>query len=894
MSSFGGGETIQLSFGPAANAVTSHLCNLQGLASTSATVTDVSDVHGSGSDTTTCTPLCDPYVTHAVQNEIYVPRVLFVDGRNHFTPWPTSLSSTSSLNANTNTNTNWGGAVEIHHRVPIYNNNQDENRNKSSINSNDNDNDNDNDHHRQHSHHFVDNSRSTYEYNSNQLSNVQRNAWDQFQSSTLSTSTMLNDKQSRYHSLKYQHVSSQYIYSPSNNNNNNNNSNISSSNNGGGRYMQWDDDEEEEEEDEDEYYKQRKLQLERQRWDQREVEIQNELDDAWNTFITGTSTNTTAAAAGTTGTTGQKRREHEGNNNNDDSNTASTTTRTTRTTNPLHHIQWLNYFMPPHPNEKMYTAPLPFDHIINIHEHNNTNKNILLDQPILYSHCCGKYPSPPSHNSYSSTTNALEDGITTEYREDLSDKIRKWMEDCDALRGVQILIDNDKSLYGGLACSVLEELGDECRSAGRVSVMVHGGDIFDMNTTLPIGGGGGGGGLDEDGAGASSYWRSERKVVHSFRSHLNDGLNLHGIAENSDLVLPLSLNQCWKSLGRQSTQSTQNTSENMNEMTLFEASAAGALALEAVTLPYRLLKQSQSAVSQSSSLVKRRSKIGILSGYFQGSGQSDDNDAFPTIDRLSYHEFISSLRPSNRHTVLELSGSTKNQNIDDRLLQGTSIERRRLEEERERNRNSMYYRRGRGRDIDPGLWIEDSGTNGGILCPLSPSSNDNQLTSRSMHRHFSLMTALRPSNTVATTDQVSTYTTLIMEGMGIRYRPQSSVGTVVRQSIYDLTSSKSYAAGTYWKSIFNNQIQNVPVLTVLGNSTRSYSHLKTTANNISQSLSRKYQGYLSRDSTAGIVPEREDCTDALEHIMDLRDTYEPPMMFDDEDHEGTYFDDNSE
>mmetsp|Transcript_20045 Transcript_20045/g.25306 ORF Transcript_20045/g.25306 Transcript_20045/m.25306 type:complete len:131 (+) Transcript_20045:1-393(+) len=130
--------------------------------------------------------------------------------------------------------------------------------------------------------------------------------------------------------------------------------------------------------------------------------------------------------------------------------------------------------------------------------------------------------------------------------------------------------------------------------------------------------------------------------------------------------------------------------------------------------------------------------------------------------------------------------------------------------------------------------------------------------------------------------------------MGIRYRPQSSVGTVLRQSIYDLTSSKSYAAGIYWKSIFNGQIQNVPVLTVLGNSTRSYSHLKTTACNTSQSLSRKYQGYLSRDSMGGIVPEREDCTDALEHIMDLRDTYEPPMMFDDEGHEGTYFEDNSE
>eukprot|EP01083_Nonionella_stella_P127538 386298_1 len=96
---------------------------------------------------------------------------------------------------------------------------------------------------------------------------------------------------------------------------------------------------------------------------------------------------------------------------------------------------------------------------------------------------------------------------------------------------------------------------------------------------------------------------------------------------------------------------------------------------------------------------RKRSKIGIMSGYFQGSGQSDDNDAFPTADKLSYHEFISSLRPTNYHTVLELAASVNNNEMKNRLAQGTSIERRRMEEEMNRNRNSMYYRRIRGRDI---------------------------------------------------------------------------------------------------------------------------------------------------------------------------------------------------
>lgn len=162
-----------------------------------------------------------------------------------------------------------------------------------------------------------------------------------------------------------------------------------------------------------------------------------------------------------------------------------------------------------------------------------------------------------------------------------------------------------------------------------------------------------------------------------------------------------------------------------------------------------------------------------------------------------------------------------------------------------------------------------------------------------MHRHFALSSSLRPNQMSSINKHpLSTFTTLIMEGMGITYRPQSSVSTTVGQSLENLTGLYPYAAGTYWKSIFGCGIDNVPVLSVIGNSTRIHSHLNTTSKNMTLSLSRKYQGYLSRDSVMGMVPEREDCTDALEGCMSLRDTYEPPMMFDDE--EGEYFDDNSD
>ena len=59
-------ETIHVSLGPSANAITAHLLNLQGLAATDAEST------------------CNPNITHAVANETYVPRVLIVDQASQF------------------------------------------------------------------------------------------------------------------------------------------------------------------------------------------------------------------------------------------------------------------------------------------------------------------------------------------------------------------------------------------------------------------------------------------------------------------------------------------------------------------------------------------------------------------------------------------------------------------------------------------------------------------------------------------------------------------------------------------------------------------------------------------------------------------------------------------
>lgn len=886
-----GGETIQLSFGPSANAVTSHLCNLYGLACTSS---ETDDAIYQQDQNDSSNPLCDPYITHAVQNETYVPRVLFVDGRNCFeyhqnhpeaNAYPNQNQNKTNAgdyaHAHTGTGTNeqragahsstWSGAVEVHHRAQIqiqssYNSNDEdpETRNAQAVS-------------------YADSSYASSSSNWNQLQTSQRHAFSQFQNVASVISNRNHD--SRYHSSRYSNVSSRYVYPK----------NLSSDD---GRVMNWDD-EEEEEIDEygrgdddhlDENSKERKRQLELEKLSREEEEMGQQLHQAWEAFVgvassTNHDTARTSSNASTNANTTQSPSLSQQNEQAHDKRMKqeekSALEASSKRKMALDALQWMNYFMPPHPSLSSFSAPLPFDSQIISHEQKmpeQKQQQQQQQQSMIDSFQCGKYPSSMSASTFTSP-NSLSQGMTNEWREEvLSDKIRKWMEDCDAVRGFQIMVDHgDKDFFAGLACSVLEELGDECRSAGKLSIMVDGGGKNSFFSSPSD--------SSEDDTDSSArgnkkhmpYWRSENEAVKAFRSGLNDGLALHGISENSDLVLPLSLPKCWRAL----------RGDDHHGRNLFEASAAGAMALENVTLPYRLAKGGSASSSASA-----RSKIGIGSGYFQGSSQGDD-DAYPTADKLSYHEFISSMKPSNRHIVTELSGLVRPVppgQVHQSLLQGTSIERRQMEEERNRNRNS-YYRRSRGRDIDPGLWMEDEGPNGGIVSSLSPVDESN--SSRTLHSHYALASSLRPLPS-RVGDVISTYTTSLMEGMAIRYRPQCSVATVVGQSFDGLTGSRGHSAGSYWSNILGPQSRTAQTLTILGNTTRIHSHLQNTAKDFKSALSRKYAGYLSRDGMSGLAPESEDCSDAMEACMYLRDVYEPPSMGFDSDDEGVYFDDNED
>ena len=135
-----------------------------------------------------------------------------------------------------------------------------------------------------------------------------------------------------------------------------------------------------------------------------------------------------------------------------------------------------------------------------------------------------------------------------------------------------------------------------------------------------------------------------------------------------------------------------------------------------------------------------------------------------------------------------------------------------------------------------------------------------------MHQHFALSTTLRFNRLDSLHEHTSSYTTMIMESMGIRYKPTTCLGTVVDQSVKTLSATRGYGAGSYWNSIFGSSIgKSVPSITVLGKSTRSYFYLRSIAKGITNSLSQKYSGKIVRNVQAGIIPEKYDCIECMEH-----------------------------
>lgn len=734
-------ETIQISLGPSANAITAHLLNLQGLAATS-----FDNIY------------CDPSTTHYVQRSnnggsgTLVPRVLLVDEANLQVP-ATAMSEQGS-----------------HHSI----------------------------HQTQtHSHsHTSDPSLSSFYADT--FWNGNHQVLGDFGSSQTTSpiwqtaSTMAYSPYSRYHCAHESQPTRQYRADPSNS-----------------RHVVWDDDEEEEEE-EDPYERTLRQEESRRRWKtDTAVGLGYELDRNFAEMF---------------------RQEGEGTLPDESSSSSSANQR-------FHLSHWTDIWMPPR-NEKSKIV-LPFS-----------------SQSRLVPYWNVSYQNDGSNSS--SSTPFLQ-----EWKEDtLFENVRHMLEACDfGIQGVTISTEGH-GIFASLATYLLDELKQECKSAGRL--------VYHVRNEKKNAGG------NQDEAPLS--WHDAK--VDQIRNHISSGLALHDFTEKAHAVLPLRLSgDCYDGINGIST-----------PVSFFRDTAQIAMALEVSTLPFRFHEKN---VTPTMGLPTYQ--MGLQNAPFLAHGMSDTSWG-STTSRLTFSEFLQVLQPSSSYSMLELdvlsqtsdaNGSITNEKLFESIQEGTSVER---DQRTRQNRGHSY--RTRPREVPPGSWMRsvraDSTGTKGLLKSLSYCTSPKKSavdSDRPLHHHFALSTSVRPvlSSPSDGSDSItmSNYLTCLIQGMGIQYRPERSLATVLNQSLGQMAFGSegdggNYAAGIYWKYILPQV--DTPVLAVLGNSTRAYASLNEIATDMKMATKTpRFRGFYNRDVSNGVLPELEDCEEALESCWNKRDVYEPPL-----------------
>ena len=97
---------------------------------------------------------------------------------------------------------------------------------------------------------------------------------------------------------------------------------------------------------------------------------------------------------------------------------------------------------------------------------------------------------------------------------------------------------------------------------------------------------------------------------------------------------------------------------------------------------------------------------------------------------------------------------------------------------------------------------------------------------------------------------------------------------VLNQTISQLTHNGG-GAGSYWGNLMGSSAEQ-PIVAVVGNTTRIYPYLDKISSEFKSVLGTRYKGYYQRDLINGVLPEIEDCEEALATCLDIRDTYHPP------------------
>lgn len=429
----------------------------------------------------------------------------------------------------------------------------------------------------------------------------------------------------------------------------------------------------------------------------------------------------------------------------------------------------------------------------------------------------------------------------------LWERVRHILEESDSFQGV-VVTTQGHGIYAGLATALLQEFKEETKNASRLVLHItnpndettgnstNNNDNIktaaeEMSTQASEG-------ITTTAAASAANLGWQPGHVHRLRRNLSTGMALNDFGQLAHAVLPLHL------------------PFSTNSPSLFEATAQLAMALDAATLPFRL---------QSRGTLSPNAQIGLLNAPFFGIGGSDSPWG-STVSRLNMAEYLTCLQPTSTYKILGLDALVGRQSGVDNLQlwqalqQGTSVERDyRM---RTSGRDSL---RSHPREVTPGNWLQDT-QHGGILTSMSPTPKS---SNRSLHHHFALSTAVRP----ILQDEMSKYLTALVQGMGIQYRPERSMSTVVGQTLGQLTQSNGYGAGAYWKSLIG---KDQPVVAVLGNSTRSYGYLYQVASDMKLVLGPRYRGFYQRDVMNGALPEAEECTESLQGCWDLCDIYHPP------------------
>jgi len=762
MSSSSPRETIQISLGPSANAITAHLLNLQGLASTSSLCSD--DVY------------CDPNTTHYVQGNNHrgsgtlVPRVLIVDEANHQVPGTLmtgqEVKSHSPSIPGFYADSFWNGSVQV----------------------------------------LGDSAKTTAAFN-----NGLHRAFDASQSTSpfwQAASTIAYSPYSRYHCMQdSDRPVDQYRTDPDNS-----------------RHVIWDDTEEEEEDPFD------------------HTRLEEESKMRWKTEI-----------AVSLGQELDKQMAEKFQHRNEESQVQGLLSPAL-VTQEFDFNHWSNIWMPPR-NEKSKVV-LPFSSKSHLVPHWN----------VSYQN---------DGNNSSSITPFLQ-----EWKEHtLFENVRHMLEACDyGIQGVSISTEGH-GIYASLATFLLQELRQECKSAGRLVYHVRNEKkniaanvTEDLPKTTH---------KDESPSHTSPLSWQEAKV-EEIRKQISSGLALYDFTENAHAVLPLQL----------SGDVHDGINDFSSPLSFFRATARIAMALEVSTLPFRF--NGKNANTSTGCLPTYQ--MGLQNAPFLAQGSSDTSWG-SSATRLTFSEYLQVLKPSNLHSILELDAISQNRNIHgsitneklfETIQEGTSVERDRRTRQSHRQSN-----RTRPREVSPGSWLQDarfaSTGSKGLLSSLSYCSSKNNSRAnldRSLHHHFALCTSVRPMLSPSFGGgnrgiAMSNYITCLVQGMGIKYRPERSMATVLNQSLGQMTfdgegGGNNYGSGIYWKYIIPQV--DTPVLAVLGNSTRSYASLNEIAMDMKAAMKTpRLRGYYNRDISNGVLPELEDCEEALEACWNKCDLYQPPL-----------------